>query len=269
MSNAYTTGQAAKVLELDHRNKVNRIIGYMGMNLDTNEQGHYIIDDDSLNMIKMYVDLISNVKITYKDLNKLEHIIENVSSRAESIQKIYDILVNYDCTANYIHAIKLFYISCNTVIGLSDEKRELLEEITEDKNKYPDENENLQSLYQYFLYQANVIDTVLNLSKLELEPEQEFWDSDVVDGYVTHIFTFIPNRNLITEKIDEFFMCVVMGIKYDTASKNNPLIKKLTILLRELNKFYEATKIKYETCQHIFLHAIMLLSVYIPNSEKG
>ncbi|WP_156857939.1 hypothetical protein [Oceanobacillus sp. AG] len=76
MSNTYTTGQVAKILGEDHRNQVNRIMKYMGMNLEKNERGHYIIDDESLDLIRMYADFKKNVKITYKDFNELENIIE-------------------------------------------------------------------------------------------------------------------------------------------------------------------------------------------------
>lgn len=34
LSNTYTTGQVAKILGEDHRNQVNRIMKYMGMNLE-------------------------------------------------------------------------------------------------------------------------------------------------------------------------------------------------------------------------------------------
>lgn len=111
------------------------------------------------------------------------------------------------------------------------------------------------------MYQAYVIDILLNLSTLELEPEEEFWDLDVVKGYETYIFNIVFNRPLITENINEFFMCVLMKKKYDAEAKNNLLIKKLTVLLKELNKFYDENNLDYDKCQLIFLHAIQLLSL--------
>jgi len=63
------------------------------------------------------------------------------------------------------------------------------------------------------LYQAYVIDILLNLSTLELEPEEEFWDLDVVKGYEMYIFNIVFNRPPITENINEFFMCVLMKKK--------------------------------------------------------
>ena len=153
-----TTGQIAKILGEDHRNQVNRIMKYMGMNLEKNERGHYIIDDESLDLIKMYADFKKNVKITYKDFNELENIIKNVSSKVEAVQRAFDILVNYDNTASNISTKKLFYITCSAILGLSHEKIELLETIT---GVYPDENETLISMYNYFLYQAYVIDILL------------------------------------------------------------------------------------------------------------
>ncbi|PTY76502.1 hypothetical protein B5V89_17860 [Heyndrickxia sporothermodurans] len=258
MSNTYTTGQVAKRLGEDHRNQVNRIMKYMGMNLEKNERGHYIIDDESLDLIRMYADFKKNVKITYKDFNELENIIKNVSSKVEAVQRAFDILVNYDNTASNISTKKLFYITCSAILGLSHEKIELLETIT---GVYPDENETLISMYNYFLYQAYVIDILLNLSTLELEPEEEFWDLDVVKGYETYIFNIVFNRPPITENINEFFMCVLMKKKYDAEAKNNLLIKKLTVLLKELNKFYDENNLDYDKCQLIFLHAIQLLSL--------
>lgn len=258
MSNTYTTGQVAKILGEDHRNQVNRIMKYMGMNLEKNERGHYIIDDESLDLIRMYADFKKNVKITYKNFNELENIIKNDSSKVEAVQRAFDILVNYDNTASNISTKKLFYITCSAILGLSHEKIELLETIT---GVYPDENETLISMYNYFLYQAYVIDILLNLSTLELEPEEEFWDLDVVKGYETYIFNIVFNRPLITENINEFFMCVLMKKKYDAEAKNNLLIKKLTVLLKELNKFYDENNLDYDKCQLIFLHAIQLLSL--------
>lgn len=266
----YTSGKVAKILEFDNdkRQQVHRIVKYMGMNLKKDKNGYYKFDDEAIESLKMYVDLIRNVKITYKDLKSLEKIINNVSSKGESVQKAYEIMTNYDCTANYISTLRLFYISCDSILGLLDENKELLEEITGDINIYPHESETLQSIYNYYLYQAHVIDLVIDLSKLELDKDTDFWDLDVVKGYRTYIFNTVFNRPPTTEKINEFFMCVLMGIKYDTVSKNNPLIKKLTLLLKELNKFHDETKIKYDTCQYIFLHATKLLSLHISDDSE-
>jgi hypothetical protein len=260
----YTSGEVAELLGFSkefYREQVHRIVKRMGMNPKKDKNGYYIFDDESAELIGMYKDIKNKVKITYKDLKLLVEIIDNDFSKVESIQRTYEILKNYGSTTNYTHTLNLFRVCCYSNLGLSDQDVNLLAEITEDINMYPDENGTLQSMYNYYLYQANVIDTVLNLSKLELELEQEFWNIDVVKGYVTYIFNTVFNRPPITEKIDEFFMCVLMRIKYNTASKNNPLIKKLTLLFKELNKFHEETKIDYEICQHIFLHAIMLLSL--------
>lgn len=271
MSKKYcTSGEVAKILgfDKDNRQQVHRIVKNMGLNLEKDKNEYYKFDEEAIESLKMYVYLIRNTKITYKDLKSLEKIIDNISSKAECVQKTYEIITNYDCTANYVHTLRLFYASCDSILGLSDEDKELLEEITGDINIYPYESETLQSMYNYYLYQAYVIDVVIDLSKLELDPDTDFWDLDVVKGYGTYIFNTDFNRPPITEKINEFFMCVLMGIKYDTASKNNALIKKLTLLLKELNKFHDQTKIKYDTCQYIFLHAIMLLSLHISDDSE-
>ncbi|MFD1449509.1 hypothetical protein [Oceanobacillus sojae] len=262
----YTVGEAAESLGINRENRtqVHELLETMGINATRAKNNYRVYSAESIEKAIIKKDIKHKLKITYVDLTLLEKIIENCSSRVEGVQKTFDILKNYDCTANNFYTLIFFENCCKDILGLTAENKELLEQITGDINIYPDENTTLQSLYDYHLYQAYVLDTVLNLSKLELEPEQEFWDLEVVTGYETYIFNTVFNRPPITEKINEFFMCIIMGVKYDTESKTDPIIKKLTLLLKKLNKFHDETKQKYDKCQHIFLHAILLLSLHIP-----
>ncbi|WP_339230881.1 MerR family transcriptional regulator [Oceanobacillus sp. FSL K6-2867] len=264
MSNKYKMADAIKLSGVN-KNRINVMIKQQVINPKKNNSGYYVFTDELIELIKMYDGLKRDIKIPYTDIKSLEAFINNTSSKVKCVQKTFEVLRNYDCTANNVATKQFFYICCHSIFGLSDEYEELLNEITDGINLYPHQNETLEAMYDYYLYQAHVIDSVIELSTLELESEKEFWDLDVVKGYEAFIFNIDFNRNrpFITEKIDEFIMCSLMRVKYDTESKSNPLIRKLTLLLKELNKFHDETRIEYDTCQHIFLHATKLLSVDI------
>jgi hypothetical protein len=248
------------------KSRINEMIKRQLINPEKIKSG-YVFNEELIDLIIMYNDLKSNIKMPYSTIKSLDTVIDNTSSFAERIQEIYEVFQNYDCSANYVPTKKFFYVYCNSILGLSDEFQELLEEITGDINEFA-EPETLQSMYNNYLFKAYVIDTFMDLSNLELETETEFWNLDVVKGYETYIFNIVFKRPLITAKIDEFIMCNLMKVKYDSESKSDPLIKKLTLLLKKVNKFHDDTKIEYDTCQLIFLHAIMLLSLDIFDTQQ-
>ncbi|MDR4318651.1 Uncharacterised protein [Niallia circulans] len=231
------------------------------------ESWGYGYTDELIGLLSMYSGLKDDIKMPYSTIKTLNKFLEESPSFTERIQEIYRVFQNYDCTENYIASKKYFYIYCSSVLELDDEFEELLEEIISEKIVYP-ENETLKSMYNYYLYKANVIDVYRDLYNIEHEFESEFWSLDVVKGFDDYIFNIVLDKPLITERIDEHLMCILMKVQYNSESKNNPLIKKLTLLLKKINKFHDETNNDYDTCQHIFLHAIMLLSFNIFDNQK-
>lgn len=248
------------------KSRINEMIKRQLINPEKVKRG-YVFTDELIGLITMYSGLKVDIKMPYSTIKSLNRFLEDSPSFTERIQEIYKVFQNYDCTANYIAAKKYFYIYCSSLLKLVDEFQELLEEIISEKIVYP-ENETLKSMYNYYLYKANVIDVYMDLYNIEHEFESEFWSLDVVKGFDDYIFNIVFSRPLITEKIDEQLMCILMKVQYNSESKNNPLIKKLTLLLKKVHKFHDETNIDYDTCQYIFLHAIMLLSLNIFDNQQ-
>jgi len=248
------------------KSRINEMIKRQLINPKKDNNG-YVFTDELIGLITMYNILKVDIKMPYSTINSLDRFLRDSSSFAERIQEIYKVFQNYDCTANYLASKKYFFIYCSSLLELMDEFEELLEEIISGKIVYP-ENETLKSMYNNFLYKANVIDVYMDLYNIEHEFETEFWSLDVVKGFDDYIFNIVLDKPLITERIDEHLMCILMKVQYNSESKNNPLIKKLTLLLKKVNKFHDETNNDYDTCQHIFLHAIMLLSFNIFDNQK-
>lgn len=227
------------------------------------ESWGYGYTDELIGQLSIYSGLKDDIKMPYSTIKTLNKFLEESPSFTERIQEIYRVFQNYDCTENYIDSKKYFYIYCNSVLELDDEFEELLEEITSEKIVYP-ENETLKSMYNYYLYKANVIDVYRDLYNIENEFESEFWSLDVVKAFNEYIFN---NSPLITAKIDEHLICTLMNIQYNSESKNSTLIKELTNLLKKIKKLNNQTNTDYDTWQHIYLHAIMLLSFNIFNNQ--
>lgn len=260
MSYRYKTSDIAKLTGLT-RYQVLNLVKRQGISTKKNKNDDNLYNDEAIELIKMYFNLKKEGNISYKELKLLEKLMEYEYSKTQGIQKVYNILVNYDCTANYIHTLKLFYICCNSILGYSDKDKELVEEVTGDINVYPHENETLQSMYNYYLYQARVIDLVTELSKLELDADtDEFWNNDVVEYFLTYIINIKAKSLQNSKRIDKFYISYLIP-NMDFESMSNSMIEKLNLLLEKLNQFFNHTGLEYERCKHIFIHAIMLLSV--------
>lgn len=264
VTNKYKTGEVVKKIGLQkgQRKKIHDIVERMGINVKKDRNGDYLYNDELVDLIKMYVNLKREVNISYKELKLLEDIINKASSKVEGVQKTYEILKYYDCTANYIDTLKLFYISCNSVLGYSDESRELVEEVTGDINVYPHENESLQSMYDYFLYQAHVLDLVIELSKLELEPDIEFWQPDVVKIFLTYIDTINAEYIKGSDSINDTYISFLIP-DTDLKALRNTLIEKIELLLRELKQYFNKNGLGYDRSKEIFTHAVMLLGITV------
>ncbi|MDQ0257084.1 hypothetical protein J2S74_004530 [Evansella vedderi] len=248
------------------KSRINEMIKRKLINPEKDNSG-YVFTDELIGLIKMYNGLKVDIKMPYSTIKSLSRFLEDSPSFAERIKEIYKIFQNYDCSANYMATKKHFYFYCSGLLESVDEFDELLEEIISEKISYP-EKETLKSLYNYFFYKANVIDVYMDLYNIEQEFESEFWSQDVVEGFDEYIFNVVFNRPLITEKINEHLMRILMKDHYNSESKNNPLIKKLTLLLKKVNKYRDDTNIDYDTCQYIFSHAIMLLSFNIFDDQQ-
>lgn len=262
----YTVGEVAEILGMDkeNRSQVHELLDRMGIEPKIGKGSYRYYDIESVEWAKNKKGIKSKIKITYKDLNLLEEIIENCSSRVECIQKTYDILSTYDCTANYFYTLVFFTNCCKSIIGLRDKERELVVEITDDINKYPHKHETLQSIKDYYLYQAYVIDLLIELSEIELEPEIEFWDLNVINCFLDYMIKVENNNLLISKKIDENYIINLLPLpSYDFKLQNNLQIRKLDLLLNKLNDFYGDTNLEYEKCINIFAHAISLLTVNV------
>lgn len=261
MSYRYRTSDVAKLTGLT-RHQVLDLVKRQGINTMKNKNGDNLYNDELIELIKMYFNLKREVNMSYKDLKSLEEIINNASSKVEGVQKTYEILKCYDCTANYIDTLKLFYISCISVLGYSDESRELVEKVTGDINVYPHESETLQSMYDYFLYQAHVLDLVVELSKLELEPDIDFWQPDVVKIFLSYIDTINAKYIKGCDRInDTYISCLIPDT--DLKALSNTLIEKIELLLRELKQYFNNNGLGDGNSKEIFTHAVMLLGITV------
>ncbi len=265
MSYRYRTSDVAKLTGLT-RHQVLDVVKRQRISTMKNKNGDNLYNDESIELIKMYFSLKRGVNISYKDLKLLEDISNNASSKVEGVQKTYEILKYYDCTANYIDTLKLFYISCISVLGYSDESRELVEEVTGDIIVYPHESETLKSMYDYILYQAHVLDLVIELSKLELEPDIEFWQADVVKIFLTYIDTINAKCIKGSDRInDTYISCLIPNT--DLKALSNTLIEKIELLLRELSQYFNNNGLGYDKSKEIFTHAVMLLGITVFPTE--
>lgn len=262
MSYKYRTSDVAKLTGLT-RYQVLDIVKRLGIKTMKNKNGDNLYNDELVETIMMYYNLKKGGSISYTDLKLLEEIINNVPSKVQGVEQIYEILQYYDCTANYRCTLRLFYICCNSILGYSDEDKELVEEITGDINVYSHESETLQSMYNYYLYQAHVIDLVIEeLSKLELEPDIEFWQPDVVKIFLTYIDTINAEYIKGCDRInDTYISCLIPDTNLKALS--NTLIEKIELLLRELKRYFNNNGLGYDKSKEIITHAVMLLGITV------
>lgn len=260
----YTVGEVAEILNIDkmNRSQVHKLLERIGIKpmIGNNKYKKYSVE--SIERAKELKNVKCKTNIHYKDIISICDIVENCTSRTGAVKRIYNIFKHYDCTANRFYTLMFFMNCCNSIIGLRNETRELVEEITGVLNKNPHEHENLYSIYNYYLNQAYVMDLLIELSEIELEPDIEFWDLNVINCFLEYMIK-VENNNLPNSKrIDENYITDLLP-SYDFQSQNNQLIRKLELLLNKLNDFYGDTNLEYEKCINIFAHAISLLTINV------
>lgn len=101
------------------------------------------------------------------------------------------------------------------------------------------------------------MDLLIELSEIELEPDIEFWDLNVINCFLDYMIKVETNNLPDSKRIDENYITNLLP-SYDFQSQNNQLIRKLELLLNKLNDFYGDTNLEYEKCINIFAHAIVI-----------
>ncbi|MFD1337096.1 hypothetical protein ACFQ4N_16255 [Oceanobacillus iheyensis] len=106
----YTVGEAAKSLGInkENRKQVHELLETMGINATRAQNNYRLYSAESIEKAIIKKDIKNKLKITYVDLTLLEKLIKNCSSRVEGVQKTFDILKNYDCTANKFYTLIFF-----------------------------------------------------------------------------------------------------------------------------------------------------------------